>query len=153
MFISNRNCMNVHQILSAKEIDTIWSVSPGATVYDALVLMKEKNIGAVLVLEGSRLAGIFSERDYARKIVLLGRASKDTLVNEVMTTRVITVGVEEKIEKCMEIMSERHIRHLPVAEGDTLIGIISINDIVSAIIREQKAHIKSLESYISGSPY
>ncbi len=145
--------MNVLQILSAKKIDTIWSVAPETTVYDALVLMKDKNIGAVLVLENEGLAGIFSERDYARKVILLGRASRDTLVKEVMTSQVITVGVEEKIEKCMEIMSEKHIRHLPVTDDDDLVGIISINDIVSAIIREQKAHIKSLESYISGSPY
>jgi CBS domain-containing protein len=145
--------MQVYQILSSKTIDTIWSVTPKTTVYGALELMAEKNIGAVLVTEDHKLVGIFSERDYARKGILLGRASRDTLIEEVMTSRVITVDVEEKIEKCMEIMSEKHIRHLPVTNNSELVGIISINDIVSAIIHEQKAHIRSLESYISGSPF
>lgn len=145
--------MQVYQILSSKTIDTIWSVSPKTTVYGALELMAEKNIGAVLVMEDQKLVGIFSERDYARKGILLGRASKDTLIEEVMTSKVITVSVEQKIEECMQIMSEKHIRHLPVTSKDNLVGIISINDIVSAIIREQKARIHSLESYISGSPF
>jgi CBS domain-containing protein len=145
--------MQVYQILSSKTIDIIWSVTPKTTVYGALELMAEKNIGAVLVTEDHKLVGIFSERDYARKGILLGRASRDTLIEEVMTSRVITVDVEEKIEKCMEIMSEKHIRHLPVTNNSELVGIISINDIVSAIIHEQKAHIRSLESYISGSPF
>lgn len=145
--------MQVYQILSSKTIDTIWSVTPQTTVYGALELMAEKNIGAVLVIEDQKLAGIFSERDYARKGILLGRASKDTLIAEVMTSKVITVDVEQKIEECMQIMSEKHIRHLPVTNKSELVGIISINDIVSAIIHEQKAHIHSLESYISGSPF
>lgn len=145
--------MQVYQILSSKTIDTIWSVTPQTTVYSALELMAEKNIGAVLVLDDQKLTGIFSERDYARKGILLGRASKDTLIADVMTSKVITVDVEQKIEECMQIMSEKHIRHLPVTRDGQLIGIISINDIVSAIIREQKAHIRSLESYISGSPF
>jgi CBS domain-containing protein len=145
--------MQVYQILSSKTIDTIWSVTPQTTVYGALELMAEKNIGAVLVIEDQKLAGIFSERDYARKGILLGRASKDTLIEEVMTSKVITVDVEQKIEECMQIMSEKHIRHLPVTNKSELVGIISINDIVSAIIHEQKARIHSLESYISGSPF
>ena len=145
--------MQVYQILSSKTIDTIWSVTPQTTVYGALELMAEKNIGAVLVIDDQKLAGIFSERDYARKGILLGRASKDTLIEEVMTSKVITVDVEQKIEECMQIMSEKHIRHLPVTNKSELVGIISINDIVSAIIHEQKARIHSLESYISGSPF
>jgi CBS domain-containing protein len=145
--------MQVHQIIAGKTIDSIWSVNPESTVFEALEILESRNIGAVLVLESDKLVGIFSERDYARKGILRGRASKDTLIKDVMTSKVITVDIEQKIEECMEIMSEKHIRHLPVTKGSELIGIISINDIVTAIIREQKAHIKSLESYISGSPY
>ncbi len=145
--------MKVSQILAGKNIDCIWSVSPSNTVYDALELMGSKNIGAVMVLENEEMAGIFSERDYARKGILLGRASRDTLIKDVMTSKLITVDLEQKIEECMEIMSEKHIRHLPVTNKGKLVGIISINDIVTAIIREQKVHIKSLESYISGNPF
>jgi CBS domain-containing protein len=145
--------MQVHQILSGKEIDTIWSVAPEDTVYAALEIMEQKNIGAVLVMKAGEMVGIFSERDYARKGILRGRASKDTLINDVMTSKVITVETEQKLQECMEIMSEEHIRHLPVTQGGKLVGIISINDIVTAIIREQRVHIKSLENYISGSPY
>lgn len=145
--------MQVHQILSVKEIDTIWSVRPDNTVYDALEIMASKNIGAVLVMENGEMAGIFSERDYARKGILRGRASKDTLIRDVMTSKVITVETEQKLQECMEIMSEKHIRHLPVTKNGKLVGLISINDIVTAIIREQRAHIRSLEGYISGNPY
>lgn len=145
--------MQVKQILSVKEIDTIWSVRPDNTVYEALEIMESKNIGAMLVMEGGEMAGIFSERDYARKGILRGRASKDTLIRDVMTSKVITVETEQKLQECMEIMSEKHIRHLPVTKDGKLVGIISINDIVTAIIREQRVHIKSLESYISGNPY
>jgi signal-transduction protein with cAMP-binding, CBS, and nucleotidyltransferase domain len=101
-------------------------------------------------LEEAELKGIFSERDYARKGILKGRASKDTLIRDVMTSPVITVEIEQKVEECMQIMSEKHIRHLPVTEEGKLFGIISINDIVTAIIGEQKNRIQSLESYISG---
>lgn len=145
--------MKVHQILSGKAIDKIWSVAPSSTVYEALEIMESKNIGAVLVMEEGEMVGIFSERDYARKGILRGRASKDTLIKDVMTSKVITVETEQALQECMEIMSEKHIRHLPVMKEAKLVGIISINDIVTAIIREQRAHIKSLESYISGSPY
>ncbi|TDB64673.1 CBS domain-containing protein [Arundinibacter roseus] len=139
--------------MAGKNIDCIWSVTPTNTVYDALELMGSKNIGAVIVLENGEMAGIFSERDYARKGILLGRASRETLIQDVMTSKVITVDTDQKIEECMEIMSEKHIRHLPVTNQGKLVGIISINDIVTAIIREQKVHIKSLESYISGNPF
>jgi CBS domain-containing protein len=145
--------MQVHHILSGKSINALWSVAPETTVLEALELMSSKNIGAVLVLNNGTLVGIFSERDYARKVILLGRASRDTRIAEVMTTAVITVTPTQKIEECMQLMSDLHIRHLPVVEADKLIGIISINDIVTAIIRDQKARIQSLESYISGSPY
>ncbi|MEZ0607326.1 CBS domain-containing protein [Fibrella sp. WM1] len=145
--------MNIRQILQRKSINTIYSVAPGETVYEALQLMAAKNIGAVLVLDGGDLVGIFSERDYARKGILQGRASKDTLIRDVMTSNLITIAPEQLLESAMLTMSEKHIRHLPVLEGNRLIGIISINDVVNAIIHDQKARISSLESYISGSSY
>lgn len=142
--------MKVRQILNSKAQNYLWHVTPDHTVLEALQFMEEKNIGAVLVLENEELTGIFSERDYARKGILKGRASKDTLIRDVMTSPVITVDVEQKVEDCMQIMSEKHIRHLPVNENGQLFGIISINDIVTAIINEQKNRIQSLESYIAG---
>lgn len=145
--------MLVQHVMGNKPVNAIWSVTQDNTVFEALELMAEKNIGAVLVLEDNELIGIFSERDYARKVILQGRGSKDTLIRDVMTSRVITVETDEQIEQCMQIMSDKHIRHLPVNQRGQLVGIISINDIVSAIISEQKEHINTLESYISGSPY
>jgi CBS domain-containing protein len=142
--------MKVRQILNSKKQNYLWHLSPDHTVLEALEIMAEKNIGALLVLEEAELKGIFSERDYARKGILKGRASKDTLIRDVMTSPVITVEIEQKVEECMQIMSEKHIRHLPVTEEGKLFGIISINDIVTAIIGEQKNRIQSLESYISG---
>ena len=145
--------MQVFQVMGNKPVNALYSITQDKTVFEALVLMAEKNIGAVLVLEHNELIGIFSERDYARKVILQGRASRDTLIRDVMTSRVITVETDSEIEECMQIMSDKHIRHLPVNQKGKLVGIISINDIVSAIIREQKDHIKSLVSYISGNPY
>jgi CBS domain-containing protein len=145
--------MLVQHVMGNKPFNAIWSVTQDNTVFEALELMAEKNIGAVLVLEDNELIGIFSERDYARKVILQGRGSRDTLIREVMTSKVITVETDDKIEECMQIMSDKHIRHLPVNQNGKLTGIISINDIVSAIIHEQKEHISTLESYISGSPY
>ena len=145
--------MNIRQILQGKPQNAIFSVTSADTVYDALQLMADKNIGAVLVIDADELVGIFSERDYARKGILQGRTSHETHIHEVMTSKLITIAPEQRLEDCMIIMSERHIRHLPVVEKDGgLIGIISINDVVSAIIRDQKARINSLESYISGTP-
>ncbi len=145
--------MKIRQILQGKSINALFSVGSGETVLGALKLMAEKNIGAVLVVDNDELTGIFSERDYARKIVLKGRHSDDTLVRDVMTPNVITIEPEQRLEDCMQIMSDKHIRHLPVMESGKLIGIISINDVVTAIMRDQKTRIDSLESYISGSPY
>ena len=145
--------MNIRQVLQRKIINTIYSVAPGETVYAALELMAAKNIGAVLVLEGGDLVGIFSERDYARKGILQGRASRDTLIREVMTASVITITPEQSLESCMITMADKHIRHLPVMDGEKLVGIISINDVVNTIIHDQKARISSLESYITGSTY
>jgi len=145
--------MIVQQLLDSKPINAVWSVNSSATVYEALVLMNEKNIGAVLVIDEDQMVGIFSERDYARKGILQGRTSQQTYIHEVMTRKVISVTTQHKVDYCMKLMSEGHFRHLPVVNGDTPIGVISINDILDAIIREQKDRISSLESYITGSPY
>ena len=145
--------MNIRHILQGKTINALFSVSSNKTVLDALRLMAEKNIGAVLVIDDGVLTGIFSERDYARKVILKDRHSDGTLIADVMTANVITIGPDQSIEECMQIMSDKHIRHLPVMDQKELIGIISINDVVSAIIVDQKTRIDSLESYISGSPY
>ncbi len=127
----------------------IYSVKPDDTVLHALRLMAEKNIGAVLVLSGQEVDGILSERDYARKIILLGKKSEDTLVSEIMTTPVICVEPEWSAEQCMALMTEKRIRHLPVMDGERLTGVISIGDIVRAIVDEQQFTIRSLERYIS----
>ena len=145
--------MNISQILQGKAINALYTVTSNQTVLDALKLMAEKNIGAVLVVDDGQLTGIFSERDYARKVILKDRSSGDTRIREVMTAQVITIEPEQRIEECMIIMSDKHIRHLPVVNKGELLGIISINDVVTAIIRDQKVRIDSLESYISGSPY
>ncbi|UHG89123.1 CBS domain-containing protein [Spirosoma oryzicola] len=145
--------MKIRQILQGKAVNALYSVSSNETVLDAIKLMADKNIGAVLVVDNGKLVGIFSERDYARKIILKDRHSSDTRVADVMTAHVITIEPEQSLEECMIIMSDRHIRHLPVMDMDTLVGIISINDVVTAIIRDQKTRIDSLESYISGSLY
>ncbi len=145
--------MNIRQVLQGKSVNALYSVTSDQSVLEALKLMAEKNIGAVMVVDEDKLTGIFSERDYARKIILQDRHSDNTPVSDVMTPNVITIGPDQQLEECMIIMSDRHIRHLPVMEADKLIGIISINDVVAAIIRDQKTRIASLESYISGSPY
>ncbi|ADB37512.1 CBS domain-containing protein [Spirosoma linguale] len=145
--------MNIRQILQGKRINALYSVSSDQTVLDGLKVMAEKNIGALLVVDNGELTGIFSERDYARKVILKDRHSDDTRIADVMTANVITIGPDQSLEEGMVIMSDRHIRHLPVVDKGELIGIISINDIVTAIIRDQKTRIDSLESYISGSPY
>ncbi len=129
---------------------SVWSIGPDASVYDALQLMAEKDIGALLVLEGDELAGIFSERDYARKVVLKGKSSKETTLREIMTSRVIYVHQHQSIDECMALMTEYHVRHLPVLEGEKLVGVISIGDVVKEIISEQKFVIEQLEQYITG---
>ncbi|WP_338868288.1 CBS domain-containing protein [Spirosoma sp. SC4-14] len=143
--------MKIRQILQGKAINALYSVNSDETVLGALRLMADKNIGAVLVVDDGKLSGIFSERDYARKIILKDRHSNDTRVADVMTAHVITIEPEQSLDECMKIMSERHIRHLPVMDNGVLTGIISINDVVTAIIRDQKTRIDSLESYITGT--
>ncbi len=127
----------------------MYSITSGLTVLDALKVMGEKNIGALLVIEDEKLLGIISERDYARKIVLKGKSSNDTLVKDIMTEKVIAVSPDDKIEKCMELMSEKKIRHLPVVKEDKVEGVISITDVVTAIIESQKETISLLQNYIS----
>lgn len=130
--------MNIKNVLRDKSRNAIFSVTSETTVYEALQQMAEKNIGAVLVIDEGNLTGIFSERDYARKGILQGRSSQSTLIKDVMTSKLITVSSEQKLEEAMLIMSEKHIRHLPVVDEGELIGIISINDVVSSIIKDQK---------------
>ncbi len=140
---------SVRQIMESKG-GPVWSVSPGTTVYDAITLMAEKNIGALTVVEGEQLTGIISERDYARKVILKGKSSKETRVKEIMSTAVVTVRPEHSIEECMALMTLKHIRHLPVLHEGKLVGMISIGDVVKAIISEQEHTIKQLENYITG---
>lgn len=135
------------QLLQAKGGE-IHSIAPDARVFDALKLMAEKNVGALVVLDNGRLAGIFSERDYARKVILLGKSSHDIPVREIMTGKVITVHPGQTVEECMALMTEKRIRHLPVTEGERLIGVLSIGDLVKEVIAEQEQTIKQLESYI-----
>jgi CBS domain-containing protein len=135
--------------LLARKGGSIWSVAPHSTVYEALQLMAEKEIGAVIVLETGRPVGIFSERDYARQVILKGKASKDTPVRDVMTSKVVFIRPERDIEDCMALMTDKRIRHLPVLDQDTLVGIISIGDVVKAVISEKQFLIEQLESYIT----
>lgn len=142
--------ISVKQLLSSKKHTAIYSVRPDQMVMEALELMAEKNIGAVLVMEGDALVGIFSERDYARKGIIQGRKAKSTPVAEVMTPKVFTVELDRNINDCMQIMSERHFRHLPVVSNGQVVGLVSISDIVNATIAEQKTHIQYLEQFIAG---
>ncbi len=142
--------MTVNQILSTKGKD-VHSIVSTITVYDALKVMGEKNVGAVLVIEDNVLKGILSERDYARKVVLKNKASKETFVHEIMEKEVITVKPTDDLDFCMGIMSKRRVRHLPVIENDAVTGVISIGDVVKAIIEIQKETIHHLDSYISGT--
>lgn len=140
--------MTVNQILNAKG-KNVYSVRSTTTVYEALKVMGEKNIGAILIIDDSELKGILSERDYARKIVLKDKSSKETLVDEIMESTVFTVKLSDNLENCMELMSTKRIRHLPVLENEIVVGIISISDVVKAIIELQKDTINYLNSYIS----
>lgn len=141
--------MKVKDILKAKG-NAVLSVTPDTLIFDALYLMGEKNVGALLVIENEKLVGIFSERDYARKIILKGRTSLDTEVREIMTPEVITVYPEETISECMILMSQKRIRHLPVVQCDKVVGVISIGDVVKYIIEEQELVIEHFKLYISG---
>ncbi|MFH0990671.1 MAG: CBS domain-containing protein [bacterium] len=137
--------------LLQNKAEGLWTISPGAMVIDGLKLMAEKNIGALIVVEGEQLAGIFSERDYARKIILKGRFSHDTTVKDIMTSDVVSVKLDQSIEECMMLLSNYRIRHLPVVENEKLIGIISIGDVVKALLTDKESTIKHLENYITGA--
>jgi CBS domain-containing protein len=143
----------VRDLLRKREIE-VWTIGPEDTVYQALVVMADKNVGALPVVEGEKLVGIFSERDYARKVILHGRSSKELLVNEIMSSRVAYVRPNQTIQDCMALMTNLRIRHLPVLEGDALVGMISIRDVVEDIISEQDFIIEQLVNYIQheGSP-
>ena len=140
----------VKNILDSKG-SAIFTITPDTTVYHALELMVEKNVSALLVMEADKLAGIFTERDYARKVVLKGKSSRDTAIGEIMTGNLITVTSASSIDECMELMTGKYIRHLPVVDDGKLAGIISIGDVVRTIIQEQKAIIGHMEQYITGS--
>jgi CBS domain-containing protein len=128
----------------------VWTIAPTVTVYEALELMATKNIGALVVVEGGNVAGIFTERDYARKVVLKGRSSKTTKVSELMVTDVLYVSPDDTIENCMALMTDKRLRHLPVMENGQLVGLISIGDIVRVIISDREFTIRELERYITG---
>jgi len=141
---------NVGDILSKTGTET-FSVSPESTVYDALVLMAQKNIGAVLVIDHGVVVGILSERDYARKVILRGVASKDIPVRQIMTKDVLFISPEKTVEQCCELMTEKRIRHLPVLSGGRVAGVVSIGDVVKAVIADQEVLIEQLEEYIRGT--
>lgn len=141
--------MKVKDILVNKK-DTVHSVSPRLTVFDALKIMADHNIGSLLVIDGSTLVGLFSERDYARKVILKGRFSKDVAVQDVMNATPVTVSEDDDIQHCMRLMTDKFIRHLPVMRDGKLIGIVSIGDVVKSIISEQEFVIENLSNYISG---
>lgn len=138
----------VRQLLEAKTPE-VFAVAPEAPVIDAIRLMAEKHVGAVLVMQGARLAGILSERDYARKIVLAGRSSKDTPVRDIMTAEVVTVGPGDDVARCMQTVTRHRIRHLPVVQGSEVLGVISIGDLVAAVIEEQQNELDQLQRYIA----
>jgi CBS domain-containing protein len=137
----------VKQLLERKG-RRVWSIRPDAPVLEALKLMAEHGVGALVVLEGERLAGVISERDYARKVILHGKSSSETPVREIMTGRVVTVTPAQTVADCMAVMTEKHFRHLPVIEDGRVVGVLSIGDLVKAVIAEQADTIRALESYI-----
>jgi len=141
---------NIGQLLKTKG-NEIWSIAPQATIYEALQVMSEKDVGALLVVHKGDVVGIFSERDYARKLILKGKFSKDTSVEELMTRKVLYVGPESTIEDCMALMTAKSVRHLPILKDERLIGIVTLGDVVKQIISDQELLIHQLENYISGS--
>ncbi len=144
--------ITIEQVLQRKGHD-FFAIFPGATAYEALELMAEKNIGALLVVEYGRLTGVFSERDYARKVILKGKSSKNTTVGELMSCPPICAGPALTIRDCMALMTNNHIRHLPVLQNGTIIGLVSLGDVVKMVISEQDSAIQTLENYVTGNDY
>ena len=141
----------IREILHGKS-GAIWTVTPERTVFEAIQLMAEKNIGALLVVRDNRLAGIISERDYTRKVVLKGRSSRDTPVSEILSGQVIHVSPDHTVDQCLRLMTEHRVRHLPVLEGEHIHGVVSIGDLVNWVITAQSSTIHQLETYITGYP-
>lgn len=140
--------VTVRQIVDRKP-EVYW-VDPGTSVFEALSLMAEKNVGALVVLDHDQLVGIFSERDYARKIILQGKSSRDTPVREIMSTQVVCVAPQRSAEECMSLMTDKRVRHLPVMENGSVVGVISIGDVVKAVLQDQRFQIEQLEGFIKG---
>ena len=129
---------------------TVWSVSPEATVLEAIQLLADKNVGVLMVMSGEKLVGVFSERDYTRKVVLKGRTSKETKVGEITSALVVSVTETHSVDECMRLMTEQRVRHLPVLEGGKLVGLVSIGDLVNWIISSQNVALEQMESYLTG---
>jgi len=140
----------VAQVFKNKSEQAIFTISPEATVLEAITIMAEKGIGTLVVAEGEKVVGILSERDYTRKVTLMERSSYSTTVAEIMTAKVITVGLNNTVEECLQLMTDRHLRHLPVLDNGKLVGFISIGDLVKAAMEDQKVLIEQLKQYISG---
>lgn len=138
----------LQQILNQKEINEIWSVLPTDTVFEAIQAMADKRAGALVVMEGDSLVGIISERDYAREVILKGRGSKETLVGEIMSKNVISVASTSSVQNSLELMTQHHIRHLPIVDDDVVVGVVSIGDLVKDVISLQQSTIEQLENYI-----
>jgi CBS domain-containing protein len=140
----------VSAVLQHKSQQKLWSIPPSATVFEAITLMADKNVGALLVMDGDRLVGVISERDYTRKVILKGKSSKDTAVGDILSAEVFTATPAHSVEDCMRIMTEKRIRHLPVVEGDRVTGVLSIGDLVNWVISAQQSALSQMEHYIGG---
>ena len=140
----------VAQVIKNKAVQSIFTISPNATVLEAIKIMADKGVGDLVVAEDEKVVGIFSERDYTRKIALMERSSNNTLVSDIMTSKVISVSLNNTVEECLNLMTDRHLRHLPVLENEKLVGFISIGDLVKAAMEDQRVLIEQLQQYISG---
>lgn len=140
----------VAQVIKNKAVQSIFTISPNATVLEAIKIMADKGVGALVVAEDEKVVGIFSERDYTRKIALMERSSNNTLVSDIMTSKVISASLNNTVEECLNLMTDRHLRHLPVLENEKLVGFISIGDLVKAAMEDQRVLIEQLQQYISG---
>ena len=140
----------VAQVIKNKAVQSIFTISPNATVLEAIKIMADKGVGALVVAEDEKVVGIFSERDYTRKIALMERTSESTLVSDIMTSKVISVSLNHTAEECLQLMTDRHLRHLPVLDQEKLVGFISIGDLVKAAMEDQRILIEQLQQYISG---